>query len=1097
MVGGRSSRISYLSALLRLSTAVLFVATGSAQTTQGVISGEVRDSISDQPIFNAKISFTHLDSGTTGGGLTADPGSFFLPLLSPGLYRLEVSADGYQPQEINNLSLDVGGKLSLDFRLRPLSDVWELKSRGSVVVRGSTEVRTFYGPDVNPNRIAILEPTLSQETKLDSSVSYVIDSQLLQTLPLLDRDVYSQLVLLPAVSAYTGTGRGVNVSVAGQRPSSSNFLLDGIENNNALITGPLAPVPPEAIQEYRISTNNYSAEYGGTGSFVANAITRGAGPSWHGNAFSYGQWKALNANEFLRNTFGQERLPEREIIPGGSVGGPVIAQRLFTELSFEARFHHGESDPQDFLLPTKSFVAGLVPGSAPAQLLSPYLIILPDAPGPSAMKSIAPPASFNQSSAVSRTDYTNLNGTQKLFLRIMASRFTEPSLLFNPYPGLSSDLLNNASSVAAGWTRLFSPSVAVETRVGVNGLRFSLDRPHAELPSIQSTDQVVLPGSAAAFGLTDKDRTFEFSQNVLLRWRNHFFKLGGGWLHRSIDSSVLAGLSGTYTFQDLGHLAISQPINLLLTYPRGNPDPAAAPDPNRSYAYSNFSLFLQDSYQVNRRLTLNYGLRYEFFGSPHNTGAVKDSILQLGTGANIEQRIAGASFKVGDTGDQTLYSSIQGNWAGRFALSLDPFGNSKSILRAGYGLFYERPFDNFWQTISNNSIQNGFSSFNGPVNFLSNPRQIAAANPPYLVEDYFEPVLFQPSLRSAQVQSFFADAEYYPAEGWAIELRGLGTLGRRLTTTDQVNRDFSVAPDFNTNANGDLINPNGKLNPNLATLLYRANQGKSDYLGGSAIVRHRGRLTEWQASYTWSHTIDNQSDPLAGAFSNFNFASTLTGNIPSTLASFTRQFDSQGDRGSADFDQRHNLVFYFSGQTPGWGSPLLRRFSEKLQFGVLGAIRSGFPFSAPALSDFDSHVAELQNNRADLITSPSEATVTSSIAGGRQLLNPAAFATPAPGMVGNTGRNAFEGPGLFNFDLSVSREFSVPPCSERCRIIIRADAFNVLNHANLNNPFPYFVGTPGFGAASYGRAESGNGFPLEQPLSETARHLQLMVRVRF
>jgi hypothetical protein len=624
-----------------------------------------------------------------------------------------------------------------------------------------------------------------------------------------------------------------------------------------------------------------------------------------------------------------------------------------------------------------------------------------------------------------------------------------------------------------------------------------MDRPHAELPLIQTTvADVNLPGSRAAYGLTDKDRTFEFSQNVLLKWRNHFFKLGGGWQQRAIGSSIMAGLSGTYTFQDLDQFALSQPINLLLTYVRGNPDPAAVPNLSRSYSYSNVSFFLQDSYQVNRRITLNYGLRYEFFGSPQNTGQVKDALLQLGPGANIQQRIAGATFNQGETSDQEVYSSVQGNWAGRFAFSLDPFGNSRSVLRAGYGLFYERPFDNFWQTVSTNSIQNGFSSFNGPVNFLSNPRQIAAANPPDSVKDYFEPVLFQPSLRAAQIQSFFTDAEYFPAEGWAIELRGLGTLGRRLTTTDLVNRDFSVPPDFRIDSNGELINPNGRLNPNLGTLFYRANQGKSDYLGGSAIVRHRGRLTEWQASYTWSHPIDNQSDPLAGAFSNFNFLSTLTGNI-SPPASFTRQFDSQGDRASADFDQRHNLVFYFSGQTPGWGPPRLQRLTERLQFGVLGAVRSGFPFSALALSPFDAQVAVLQNNRADLITSPSEATTASSIAGGRQLLNPSAFATPAPGLVGNTGRNAFGGPGLFNFDLSVSREFSLSPCNERCRIMVRADAFNVLNHANLNNPYPYILGTSGFGAAYFGRIESGNGFPLEQPLSETARYFQLMVRFRF
>jgi hypothetical protein len=99
--------------------------------------------------------------------------------------------------------------------------------------------------------------------------------------------------------------------------------------------------------------------------------------------------------------------------------------------------------------------------------------------------------------------------------------------------------------------------------------------------------------------------------------------------------------------------------------------------------------------------------------------------------------------------------------------------------------------------------------------------------------------------------------------------------------------------------------------------------------------------------------------------------------------------------------------------------------------------------------------------------------------------------------VGNTGRNAFEGPGLFNFDLSLGREFSVRPLSERLHFTVRADAFNLLNHANLSNPTPQLLGAPGFGSAYFGRIDSGNGFPLQQPLSETARHLQLMLRMSF
>ena len=141
-----------------------------------------------------------------------------------------------------------------------------------------------------------------------------------------------------------------------------------------------------------------------------------------------------------------------------------------------------------------------------------------------------------------------------------------------------------------------------------------------------------------------------------------------------------------------------------------------------------------------------------------------------------------------------------------------------------------------------------------------------------------------------------------------------------------------------------------------------------------------------------------------------------------------------------------------------------------------------------------------RNNRLDLVTAPSAAFEDISIAGGKQLLNYAAFLPPPDGAIGNVGRNAFTGPGLFNVDLSVARAFGLTRFGETGRLTLRADMFNVLNHANLNNPCSSYncpsQGIP-FGAAYYGRTEVNNGFPLLLPLTETARQVQLMLRVDF
>jgi hypothetical protein len=277
-------------------------------------------------------------------------------------------------------------------------------------------------------------------------------------------------------------------------------------------------------------------------------------------------------------------------------------------------------------------------------------------------------------------------------------------------------------------------------------------------------------------------------------------------------------------------------------------------------------------------------------------------------------------------------------------------------------------------------------------------------------------------------------------------------------------------------------------------LAYRANQGISDYYGVQLVTRYRSSRLQLQASYTLSHTIDNQSEPLAGDFFNFSFNGTVQ---PS--AAFTRQFDSRGDRSNSDFDQRHNLVAYVVWELPGaFASTQAGRFFRDWTLGGLAAFRSGFPYSPLTATTFDPNGATYLNNRADLV-SPAQAIVNTPAAGGVQILNPAAFAAPAPGQLGNIGRNAFRGPGLYSADLSLSRRIRVSKLGEAGRVTLRVDAFNLLNHANLNNPST-ILGTPppnAFGLALYGRQGFDTGFPASAPLNETARQIQLMVRLEF
>jgi hypothetical protein len=301
----------------------------------------------------------------------------------------------------------------------------------------------------------------------------------------------------------------------------------------------------------------------------------------------------------------------------------------------------------------------------------------------------------------------------------------------------------------------------------------------------------------------------------------------------------------------------------------------------------------------------------------------------------------------------------------------------------------------------------------------------------------------------------------------------LGSLGRRLITTDVVNR----TPD----------------NSDLPYINYRANQGLSGYNAFTVALQNRSTRRQFHLAYTWSHTIDNQSEPLAGDFFDLSFSRVTSGGGRPVLAAFQREFDSRGDRGSSDFDQRQNLVFYSIWNLPAPGSGwhgVLRDW----KFAQVAAFRTGFPYTVflPSSTAVDGGV--YLNRRAGL--NRPVATQDVPVSGGKLLLDPVAFTSPAGGLPGNTGRNAFRGPGLFNIDLSLSRSFAISRLGEAGRLTLRADVFNFLNHANLNNPNP-FVGTPDFGVGLYGRAGRDPGFPALTPFNETARQVQLLLRVEF
>lgn len=1069
-----------------------------AQTTQSLILGRISDAVTGQSIQVAAITCTDEATNLTSRAEVDPRGNYAIASLSPGRYTLTVSASQYQTQQVRGLELPVAGRVELNLRIRPLSDVWEAGQYRSWLLPESQQALGFYGPDVDTSRVAVFNANRGLTTPLENSRSDVISSVSIQDLPLIGRDVYTMLLLLPGVTSDTATARGLGFSVNGQRPSSSNYLLDGIENNNLLVTGPLSAAIPEFIQEYRVSTTNYSAEYGRTSGFVANAITRSGTNQWHGKGFFYFENDRLNASGFQENAHGIPRNAFTQIQPGVYVSGPILPNRLFFSGGFQIVRSHGRGDPQPFALPTTSFVQSTDPASYVGQLLRRHSAeSLPAGPGDSAIVSIAPVAMVSKSDGMTRADYS-LSPAHRLFSRVAIDGIVQPELLFNPYRDFSTSYRQQSISVAAGLSSRLGSASQNELRAGRSGDAVRLQTPHAEIPSLIDQErigasaqryQVLLPGNPSAYDYRNRGRTWEVLDNWTWTAGRHVLKSGAGLLQRGIDLHLSVYPRGYLEFANLSDFAQNKLAFLTAQFDRRSSTRQPV-SPDRSYRYGQYFAFAQDSFHLSDRFTMDYGVRFEYFGSPVNTGSTKDLLLQLNRSRDIRTALRNLVPALpSGVADQPVYTSRSSNWAVRAGLAWDPTGKGRTLVRASYGIFYDRLFDNLWENVIQNRYQTAVWKFDQPVPLTTSLNQLEKAGQYQSSSELIHGLAFQPDLRAPRTQGAFVGIQQILAPGVTVEIDGLASRARQLLTTDSVNRPFSEPT--------SLGNDFGYLYPGFPDYInYRANEGSSNYTALVAALRFSKTHLSGQVSYSWSHSIDNQSESLAGTFFDFNTFSAAQQTGHPFISSFTRQFASGLDRGNSDFDQRHNLVFFGSYQASPAGHGPLSRLSRNWTVAALGALRSGLPFTVYSDATYTKYPPEYFVNQRANVIAPKSVNMSQPTLGGRLLLNAGAFQNPGPNVIGTGGRNAFAGPGLFNMDGSIARTFRLPVETEALRLTFRADFYNLLNHANLNNPASYY-GAADFGIALYGRREANSAFPLLAPLNETARQIQILLRLEF
>jgi len=1040
-----------------------------AQAPSPTLSGQVTDP-DGRPVEGALVATTEEETGFTREVFTDSRGTFYVAALPEGTYELRIEAEGYRPVELHGDRLAVGGRYERNFMLEPLS------------------------PQPNPP-FPRSEPTSAPTIPTPSVV--VEEDKILQ-LPLATRNIYSLFLLEPGVTSQGAIARrGLSFAVHGQRVSASNYLLDGVNNDDIILTGPLAAASAEAVQEFRMVTSSYSAEHGRAAAFVAQVATQRGSNRFHGSIFEYLANDKLNANTFENNSSGEGKSPLRRNQFGFSLSGPVQRNKTFLSGSLEfSRLRHGV--PKDLLLPSSEFIASLSENSLARQLLTETPPVagpsLPDNTDVAEIRYVVPTRTATVLSTV-RLDRHLRDGNDRLVARYTrASTDLRSAETFEGYPDLWPEDKFRDHNALLGWTHMINAGQVNDLRVGWSRDRVFLPRPRDEIPYLVSGDDVLLPGSPSTRLLEPRENNnvVQLSNTFSTRRGRSTIAVGFDY-RRNYSNGVTEGIQnfarggevrsprGVYYFLGLQDFGKGQPYFFFLGTDRFSAGEAQLPDLYRAYRSNEFSGFVQDDIRFSRRFSLNLGLRYEYFGVPHSADRSRDVNFYFGAGDTIEERLENGELRSTDQnpGDLQgrLYRRDPTNFSPSVGLVWDVWGNGKSLVRAGYALVHDRVFDTIRDLRTNHSQLVMASPALWPQSFVLP----VEATLPLLEESTLwvgkSVVQLDENLATPYAQNWHARIQQTITTNFMVEVAHVGSVGRKLIGRDVINRSIGYGP---------------PLNREIHDSDFLSNTGNSNYLALEVSLRRRfSQGLQYQVSYTYSHAIDNQSDILEGV-------RTGPGPLDAALATFTRQFDARVDRGNANFDQRHNLVFnaVYSLPEPRWMGLWPRLVLGGWTASVIGGYRSGFPVTVISL--LNDPTSGLRNVRMDYVGSGKESPHTP-VPGGMQWLNPADFSL-AEGGVGSLGRGSLRGPGFWNYDFAILKDFG--SSEAQARVQFRAEFYNIFNHANLSTPNTLYLDqmtgqvNPNFGEAYYGLNRSYSRFG-DLPLASPSREIQLALRIQF
>ena len=1053
------------------------------QRTTGRLRGQILDP-SGGAVANAQVTVTNQQTGVTVTITTTSAGTYELPSVLPGLYRVSVEAKGFRNLVKKDLPVlaDQDNVADAQLELGSASETVEVVA-GSVAVQTSSSTlnNNFNAKDV---------------TELPGAAGTLNGSPL------------NLAVLAPNVVAQPGGVTGTGGAVGGTRPRDNNFTVDGVDDNNLGVTGNNSTVIPDAVAEFALTTNQFSAEYGHSAGGQFSLITKTGTNNWHGSGEWYNQNRNYNSLDNLtKDAIAGGTIPGQPAFDnnrfGGTVGGPLIKNKWFIFGAYEYTTLHGQGTATPLIAPTATGLSMLQTMAADSAVQN-ILANFPVAPSndlkpitvngqsvPIGNLIIISPLFQREHDAIVNTDYTL--GKHQLGARFLFNQesFINPVNSTQAVFNQSEPVHNRKIALSDVWT--VNNTVVNDLRLQYSFFSLALVNPCSVCPPDVTIGDLGFNTIGPSDNQDQKQNTYQILDTVTWSHGKHTFKFGGQYNHFIYPQFFLPRSNGDYWYTNTEELVNDNLASVAGRTLRG------AGTGSFLGTQSAFYAFAQDDIKLTPRLTLNLGLRYEYWTNP--VGGNAQSLNAISSVPGV--------ITFGKPGTD------KNNVAPRIGVAFDPTGSGKTAIRAGFGIAYDVKFQNFASITLPPQLQselnpNSACTLNPQPSWCANPNGSGFLAGGGLPSAYIPPAS---QLAARSLTTSFIDNTVMPKIlTWSlgvqrelyrnaiIEFRYLGTRGLELPV--QFRRNFISAFDGGvtplptffqasdvptswsastpTDAAFNSFNPN-----TYAQFGFQGNITSDPPLGGSkyhaasvSFTQHSRFGLTFNTNYTWAHTTDNSTNEF------------FTSLLNPRRAQDTNRLAN--DWASSDLDVRQHFALSWTYQVPNfenWNG-FIRALTNGFQIGSVLLVQTGQPVTIQSGLDSNGN-GDSAGDRASLnpfgtARTGSDVFAVCALPGGAVTLSnggPGAFGTPTgvgagggcfnptdptggtffpaigyrpvnfnskyvvtgPGAQANLGRNSVTTPGFTTLNLSLAKNINF---AESKYLQLKANFFNILNHPN-------------------------------------------------